>query len=155
MSFSVISFSSLPNGGPVQVGDILAAQRGSRLYQVSLPGYSISLFPAVDLAAGDALTINGTGLIVPAQANTLATSAVIGFCQESVTVASGNPVIFSQVYAGGFASLTISDYYFLSAGAPGKITNTAPGIGNYLVPVGVAVSNNDIFINIAYPTLIT
>ncbi len=113
------------------------------------------------LSANDAVYVSdGTGgdsgrtagrvyKVDPSVANGLSRHGYIGFVVTAATV--GNPV--QVVGAGrmiGFTSLTIGYVYYVDPATPGAITSTKPVTsGQYVVPVGMAISATEILVNAA------
>ena len=100
------------------------------------------------IAAGIAVYVTSTSsgvsypLVAPAQANTLATSAVIGLTNQSIAVGAVGYVttagLLTPVNTGTF---TVGDVLYLSPYSAGQIQNTVPPTG-YPVQIGVVAYAN-------------
>lgn len=156
MSFSIpiTSISGLPDAQGLQYGDVIPIMRGGAVMKAYYGAQGISLYPAVDIVAGQALCINSSGLLIPAKADELDTAYVIGIASANVTVASALPVIFSQGSNSSQAALSVGQPCYLSAVTPGLITSSQPASGNYLVYAGIGITTSSLAINIYQPSLI-
>lgn len=97
------------------------------------------------LSVGDAVYMTNAGTLAKAQADVAGTVKVIGFVYQAGKIATSGVI-------GGLTGLTVGDRYFLSAGTAGVITNAAPSTdGQFVVPVGVAVSATELAINLGTP----
>jgi hypothetical protein len=85
----------------------------------------------------------------PSVSNGASRHSFIGFVLTAAT--TGNPV--SVVGAGrmvGFTSLTVGHLYYGDPATPGAVTDTVPTTsGQYVVPVGMAVSTTELLVNSA------
>lgn len=106
----------------------------------------------VAVAARDVVYISSSGEVSPADANTEATSRVVGLA-TAAAAASVAVSVRSMGVLSGFSALTAGARYFLSASTPGAITATAPsGSNDAVIQVGYAKSATelDIMIQVIY-----
>lgn len=151
--YNIVAIADLPDGDALLTSDWIPIQRGATVMKATLDSSGFILLAAQDLTTGQALTINGSGEVILARANSAPTSNCIGFADKNIF--TGEVVTFSKTYATTIPPLTIGAYYYLSSSSAGLITTTPPTSGNYLVPVGVAIGLNTLLINIQAPVLIT
>ena len=100
-----------------------------------------------DLLAGQPLRLLATGHLDLASATVAAHGEVSGLCAADTLAGNGAPYSRKQVTRSdwsaivGAAALAVGAVYYLAPSAPGTLTTTAPDqVGQYLVRVGVAVS---------------
>lgn len=112
-----------------------------------------------DLLPGEPVYAFDANGVKRARANADGTRKVIGFAKAAhVAGASGsvqtNGVISLSTaewdaVAGTTGGLTVDAQYFLSSAAAGRMTGTAPSTsGNWVKPLGVALSTTELLINI-------
>lgn len=123
---------------PVQEVDVVALNNGT--------GSAIAISRAV--------YISSAGTVALAQANASATKGVIGLVKDTSIAASASGAIQTDgvltasaaqwdavIGSGNTGGLTPGATYYLSAATAGGITSTAPSTqGQYVVPIGVALS---------------
>lgn len=92
--------------------------------------------------------------VVKARANAVGTSDVCGVCTR--TAASGGITEYCPLGVVEKPSWGLSDaIYYLSASTAGLLTTTAPSsVGQIILPVGVAVSSNELLVNIGQGVLL-
>lgn len=97
---------------------------------------------ASDLTAGDIVYVSASNTFTRAQANGAAASEAIGIVTASVL--SGATVrvqVAGEVQITGWG-LTAGSWYYLSATVAGGKTTTAPStVGQYVVPIGRAITS--------------
>jgi hypothetical protein len=92
-------------------------------------------------ASGDAITV------LPAQANSAATSAVLGVATQDIA-AGAYGFVTTQGLVHGVSTASTLGAIYLSAATAGAFTSTAPTGTNYVVEVGVVVATGVIHVNI-------
>lgn len=141
---------------PLRVeGEPYLSQRGQTVIADKVPATSIEgvsniVFEANCTAAEsayDIVYISGSGEVRQADASDVSTGRAVGFIESK---SSTTDCIVSMSGAlVGFSGLTPGANYFLSE-TPGQITTTAPtASGTLVVPVGKALSETTLIINIA------
>lgn len=115
---------------------------------------------ASNATIGQPVYVDGSGTVDLARANASGTTPVIGLVADAsiAPAAAGNVqtdgVLVSADWTAviGSAALTAGAEYFLSAAAAGQLTATAPNTtGQYVVPVGRALSATELEITIGRP----
>ncbi len=149
-----INITDLPAGGEIRSTDLFPAVRLDGLvYKVSIATGLVVLFAGENLLQGDAVTILSNGTVVKAKADSILTANVLGFVANDVVL--GDEVSFYDVYVTTPQTLTVGAQYYLSDITSGVLVNNAPVTsGNYVVPVGTAVTTNILKANIALAQLI-
>lgn len=151
-----------PDGLPqqLQAGDTLDAAQGGGDVQVMTNGN------AGAVVIGSPVYCSANGTFDKARANAGSTSKVIGLVKTSsvASTASGEVVISGVLTAttgqwdtitGGSGGLTKDTVYFLDAATAGKLTATAPtSVGQYIVPVGIALSTTELKVDCGLPILL-
>ncbi len=101
------------------------------------------------LSEGDVLYVQNDGESYKAKADADATSIVIGLCDRDAAENAAIAIIpIGSLDVVGWG-LTTANQYYLSSSTAGEVTDTAPSTpGEYVVPVGVAVSTTEMAINI-------
>jgi len=100
------------------------------------------------LAVGDAVYATGTGGVARAQANAAGAVKVIGF----VTSVGVTGKVATAGALTGLTGLTAGARYFLSPTVAGAVTTTVPTTeGQFVAPVGIALSATSLAIQIGMP----
>ncbi len=103
--------------------------------------------------------VSGAGTVAKAKADALATSKVVGLASTTFGIAGRIQTdgIVSATTAewdavtGGSGGLTAGSTYYLSAATAGNLTTTMPGINNYVVAIGIALSACELKLGIQQP----
>lgn len=117
---------------------------------------------ASPITKGMAVYVQGAGAVDLARANASGTKKVLGLVAAASIAAAGtgsiqtNGILSSSDWTNviGSASLTAGTSYYLSSTTAGQLTATAPtAAGTFVCPVGVALNNTDMQINISPLTI--
>ena len=105
---------------------------------------------------GDAVYIDTFGKAQPAKADAAASTYPVGFVRGAAdggTIAAGEVLdIQTDGQAEGFSGLTAGQKLYLSEQTAGAVTATAPSTGGqYVVPVGRALTATDILVEVGEP----
>jgi len=156
---TALKYKTLTSGNNISIVSAndtitISASEASSLTMSNNSGATINICSAVYSSAANAVTA--------AQANAEATSKVIGLANETINDASTGNVITEGILiastaqwdavTGGSGGLSYGATYYLADDASGNLTSTAPtGSGNYVTPVGVAISDTALIINVDKP----
>lgn len=139
----------------LQAGDTLDAPQsgGDQINQTNAE--------ATPVVIGAPVYVFGNDQFKKAQANAAGTKDVLGLVAKSPSIANGasGPIQTDGVLVattgewdavtGGSGGLTANTIYYLDPATSGRITATAPStIGQYVVPIGRALSTTELNINI-------
>lgn len=109
----------------------------------------------IDCTAGEAVTIGDVlylatnGKAYKAQANANITSKVVGCSNKTASQDEAIKIITIGAVTNPSWTLLTSDIYYLSPYVAGAITSTPPSLaGNYLVPVGIAITATQLAISL-------
>lgn len=144
-NFTAANVSRLFNGSNVDDLHAHAAVSSSILVDVNIYHTAIA---ATELTGTQIIYLSGNS-ILPASANTVSTSRIIGIVSGSTSVfySSGSTVKIHTIYGNifnNFSNLTASSVYYLSSTA-GKITTTPPsGGGKTIAQIGIAKSSTEL-----------
>ena len=117
---------------------------------------------AAPITKGMAGYHQGAGAVDLARANASGTKKVLGLVRAASIAAAAtgsiqtNGILSSSDWTDvvGGASLTAGAQYYLSSTTAGQLTTTAPSsAGTFVAPVGVALNNTDLQINISPLTI--
>lgn len=109
------------------------------------------------IPGGGVVYISASNEVSPAQANSDATAKPFGLAVASIADAASGKVqtdgsilsVSDWSAITGSASLTAGARYYLSAASAGQMTTTPPsGSGEYVIPLGRAVSTTDFEISL-------
>jgi len=141
---------------PVDEDDDVEIISGSGVYDASAP---------VSAQRGTPLAFSATGTLIPARANSLATSNVVGLALDSAN--PGQTVSFTSdadLSFPGIATLTdegnavfeVGGRYYLSATNPGNFTLTpdTTTTGSVVITLATALSTDRVAIEISQPVVI-
>lgn len=110
---------------------------------IGTPVYKTATSNQVDLARANA---SGTRRVIGLVAATSIAASASGSIQtDGVLVAT---TAEWDAVTGQTGGLTPGSQYWLSAATAGRLTTTVPGSGNYVVPVGIALSTTELEISI-------
>jgi len=134
----------------------ISASEASSLTMSNNSGAEIKICSPVYSSAANAVTA--------AQADDLATSKAVGLANETISNdGTGNVITEGILIAstaqwdavtGDSGGLSYGATYYLDDAATGNLTSTAPtGSGNYVTPVGVAISETALIINVGEPRI--
>lgn len=114
------------------------------------------------ISKGQPVYVSSAGSVDLAQADAAGTKSVVGFVYDtSIATATTGSIqtdgvieVADWTSIAGSATLTAGSKYYLSDSSPGEITSTAPTTsGNYVVPIGTALSTTELEITIE-PTIL-
>jgi hypothetical protein len=118
------------------------------------------------ITIGQAVYVDGAGTVDLAQADAAATTKVLGLVADvSIAAAASGGITTDGVLTattgqwdavtGQVGGLTAGSQYWLSAATAGALTTTAPtATGEYVAPVGVAMSTTELEITIGHTILL-
>lgn len=140
---------------PAQLRSTLAAIKKAIEEAAGAAGLVTGQTFAVAASAGQLVYPSAAGTVNLADADAVTTANVIGFAPDDVSAAAtgsyqtnGLLTLTDWSAATGSATLTAGSRYYLSATA-GRMTTTPPSsAGQFVVPVGTAISTLDFIINI-------
>lgn len=114
------------------------------------------------ITKGMVVYVQGAGAVDLARANASGTKKILGLVRAASIAAAATGSIQTNGILSisdwttviGSASLTSGSLYYLSSTTAGQLTTTAPSAaGSFVCPVGLAVSNTDLQINISPLTI--
>ena len=116
---------------------------------------SIASVAGENLSEGDVLYVQSDSEAYKAKADADATSLVVGLCDRDASENGAIGIIpVGSLDITGWG-LTAGDSYYLSSSTAGEVTNTAPTTsGEYVVPLGIALSTTEMAINIQVRVLL-
>lgn len=136
-----------------QLREILAKLRQSLLtIEVDVTGLEESILPTVtaaaDIDAREVVYVSAAGTVNLAQANALATSKAFGIAPANILSGATGTILTVGIVTSTGWGLTANAIYYLSPTVAGGITTTAPSTsGQYVVPVGIALSSTQLMFN--------
>jgi hypothetical protein len=136
-----------------QLREILAKLRQSLLtIEVDVTGLEEAILPSVtaaaNIAARDVVYVSAAGTVNLARADALATSKAFGIAPAAIASAATGTVLTVGIVTSTGWGLTANTIYYLSPTVAGGITATAPSTpGQYIVPVGLALSSTQLMFN--------
>jgi hypothetical protein len=129
------------NTGGKDIVTLANANAGSIV--IGAPVYKTATSNQVDLARANA---SGTRRVIGLVADASIAAGASGSIQtDGVLVATTGEW---DAVTGGSGGLTPGSQYWLSAATAGQLTTSVPGSGNYVVPVGIALSTTELEISI-------
>jgi len=160
-SFRLPALAGVPTAAPADGGEGYLVWDSTNNHLYAWDGAAWDNLSTVDSAASvdvsftsggvairDAVYIDSNGKVLPAQADALSTSQVVGFA--TAAAADTNPVLVRvDGVLGGFTGLTPGDRYFLDDGTAGQIINSGlpSDAGDVVFFVGVAKSATELYID--------
>lgn len=130
-----------------QLREILAKLRQSLL--TSLDGvFQPDVEAAADIDAREVVYVSAAGTVDLAQADNATTQRVFGIATEDIASGAEGPLLTVGVVTSSGWALTAGSIYYLSPTVAGGITTTAPSTaGQYIVPIGIALSTTQLMFN--------
>jgi hypothetical protein len=116
-------------------------------------GNSQTVTQANSFVAGEPITVNGSGVWIPATANSSLTAAnAIGIVSSTGLSSTGFTVVQNGPCTVSTGSFTPSTIYYVPLTA-GIVTSTAPSsVGQYVYPVATAISSTVVMVGISSPS---
>lgn len=136
-----------------QLREILAKLRQSLLtIDIDVTGLEDAVLPevtaAADIDAREVVYVSAAGTVNLARADNATTQRAFAIAPTNIaSAATGNVLTVGVVTSTGWG-LTSGSIYYLSPTVAGGITTTAPSTaGQYIVPVGIALSTTKLMFN--------
>lgn len=145
----------------IKNGQIEQIQSGDT---VVVPDY-INMVADSTLIPGNVVYASAAGHVDKAKADASGTVKTIGLAVAAISSAGSGPIQNDGVLtlttgqwdaaAGTTGGLTFNTEYYLSAGTAGLLTSTAPTtVGQYVAPIGIALSTTDLLIYTNKPNVL-
>lgn len=133
-----------------QLREILAKLKLSLLtVEVDVEGLEDAILPevtaAANIAARDIVYVSAAGTVNLARADNATTQRAFGIAPAAIASAGTGAILTVGIVTSTGWGLTAGSIYYLSPTVAGGITTTAPSsAGQYIVPVGIALSTTQL-----------